>query len=207
MPVILICVLMLVLWIRHHVNTSKNTILESREAFWKRESQANHTRNQSLESIEFLTVPIDQLPIVDTTVPELNTLQSDLIHLSTEKIANLSSYTNTELKLAYGTGNFSYLAQCDTNYTILLRTISRLADYHIHNGNKEAATKYLEYAVDCCSQNAKTYVSLVLLYVAQNNTPKIEELKSKILSSDYTNKHTLIRKIEQSYLDSIIIQD
>ena len=203
MPIILICVLMLMVWIRYHSNNSNNNALKSRNKFWERESEANHTRNKPLDSIEFISVPLEQLPFFETTVAELQTLQKDLTDIAKEKIANLSQYTNTELKLAYGTGNFSYLAQCDTNYTILMQTILNLANYHLHNGNTDAAIQYFEYAVASHSQNAQTYVSLVMLYAEQNNISKIENLKSQVEQSDYSNKKTLLHKIEQTYLDSV----
>lgn len=204
MPVILICVLMFVLWIRYQLNKTRNTDKAANEAFWEQEDKANHTRNKPIDTIEYISVPLNKLPILDTNDPELKALQTSLTDIASEKIADLSAYTNTQLKLAYGTGNFSRLSQFDTNYTILMQTLEKLANYHLKMGHTDAAIAYFDYAIECHSENAQTYVSLAKLYAKQNNTSKIDELKLHLKQSTYKHKDYILRKLEQELLETLI---
>lgn len=204
MPIILILSLMFVLWIRYQTKKSTQTIESASEEFWRKEQEANFIRNQPLDSINFIEVPLHQLPIIESTDKELQKLQDTLLAISKEKIANLSQYTNTELKLTYGTGNFTFLSQCDTNYITLLQTIQQLANLHQENDNIPAAIAYYEYAVECKSENSNTYVNLALLYSHTNNEAKVEDLKNLILLSEYKNKDTILKKVERSLLEDLL---
>lgn len=195
---------MLVLWIRYQLNKSKNLGESASSAFWKREEQANHTRNKPLDSLVYITVPLNDLPLETTTDPKLIELQSALTEIASEKIINLSHYTNTELKLAFGTGNFNYLAQCDENYILLLKTLEELAAYHTKIGQIESAIVFYEYAVRCDSENVQTYVSLAKLYSLQDNTSKLISLRHHVEQSPYKNKAFLLRHLDQVRLDEML---
>jgi len=202
MPVIFICILLLVLWIRYQVNRSRSTAASASEAFWQREDEANHTRNKSIDSLDYITVPLDQLPQFETDDSRLIELQNTLTDIASQQILNLSAYTNTDLKLMYGTGHFTYLAQCDTNYTILLNTIEKIAAYHMDANHTDAAIAYYEYAVRCKSENSQTYVSLVKLYASYGNQPAIDALKLNLKQSDYKQKSFILKKVEQALMES-----
>lgn len=204
MPTILICALMLVLWIRYEVNKSRNIGESSSQAFWKREEEANHTRNKSLDSLTYITVPQDDLPLEETTDPELSQLQATLIEIASKDIINLSDYTNTELKLAYGTGNFTYLAGCDENYSHLLKTLAKLGAYHTEHGQIESAIVFYEYAIHCNSENIQTYVNLAKLYSAQDNSHKLTSLRHQIEQSPNKNKALLLRRLDQLQLEELL---
>lgn len=194
---------MFVLWIRYQLNHSHNADQTTEETFWNREDEANHTRNKPTDSIEYITIPLEQLPIFDTNDHELITLQTTLTDIASEKIADFSNYTNTELKLAYGTGNFSRLSQYDMNYTILMQTLEKLGTFHMERNNHDAAVAYFEFAVSCHSENAQIYVSLAKLYASQNNTSKIDELKSHLKQSSYKHKNYILSKLDQELFDSL----
>lgn len=204
MPVIFICILMFVLWIRFQLKKSHATGVSSSEAFWQREDEANHTRNKSTDSLEYIRVPLDQLVLEPTEDPYLSGLQTTLTELASQEILNLSDYTNTELKLAFGTGNFTRLAQCDENYIILMQTLGKIADYHMNAGQIDAAVSFYEAAVALQSENSQTYVNLMLLYTAQNNTSKIDVLKNHVKQSDYKNKDAILRKMDQALIENQI---
>lgn len=205
MPVIFFCIIILILWIRHQVTKTKNTAQGKSEAFWKRESEANFTRNKPLDSVEFIELPIDQFPFIDSKDTKLKELQDTLISLSQEKIANLSEYTNTDLKLAYGTGNFAFLSTCDERYILLMRTLTQLGTYHYEHENFSHAIAYYEYAVTCKSENSNIYTNLALSYLKTNQLTKIEELKETIRQSNFQRKDSTLSKLEQAILDATLL--
>lgn len=34
-----------------------------KDAFWKREEEANHTRRKSLDNLPYITIPLEELPL------------------------------------------------------------------------------------------------------------------------------------------------
>ena len=72
--------------------------------FWDREAQANNVRRKPLDQLNYIHIPLEHFPLQlledNITVKEcIETLQA----LSTQKIVNLTGWSNTDLKL-YRTG-------------------------------------------------------------------------------------------------------
>ena len=64
----------------------------------------------------------------------VNEYITELKGLKGKRILNCTGQTNTDLKLEYGAANITKLTEYDGNYTILVRTIARLAEkYLIHS--------------------------------------------------------------------------
>ena len=74
------------------------------DSFWQREAEANNVRKQTLDNLDYITIPIDSLPFFYGIDKNLEELQNTITSLSSCTIVNLSNYTNTELKLMYGPG-------------------------------------------------------------------------------------------------------
>lgn len=203
MPVLFICALMLVLWIRYEVKKTKDISDCVSIAFWEREQQANHSRNKPIDGIPKITIPLDSLPLRDNVSEKRKQLQDHLIQLSTLPIMNLSDYTNTDLKLMYGVGHYNYLAECDANYLDLMNTLHELAIICENESHITDAIAYYESLIACDSENVLTYVRLAKLYQIQDNLAKLQELKQKIEQSAYKNKTLILQKIEQSLFDML----
>ena len=142
-----------------------------KDAFWKREEEANHTRRKSLDNLPYITIPLEELPlachITDDAADIRNTndtadvrntgdaaavrntddaaanetiseeCKEILRSLSTQKIVNLTGYTNTDLKLSYGTANITCLTEYDQNYTLLVSTLQKWAEVLYRGGAKK----------------------------------------------------------------------
>ena len=59
---------------------------------------------------------------------------------------DLSEKTNTDLKLEFGTANFTTLAEADTNYALLISDCEKAADLLSDAGRNEEAYTLLDYA-------------------------------------------------------------
>ena len=99
-------------------NTEKN--------FWSREIESNHIRKKPLDSLHYIVIPLDKLP---TNILTENEIVKDCIDtltiLSKQRIVNLTGYSNTDLKLKYGTANITQLIDYDQNYTLLVCTLQK----------------------------------------------------------------------------------
>ncbi|MCR5428929.1 MAG: hypothetical protein K6F16_08060 [Lachnospiraceae bacterium] len=87
-----------------------------------------------------------------TAYERINTLSAELRSLSKVKIADLSEYTNTDLRLKYGTPNFTMLSTADTNYTRLVQLIPTLVSSLREAGMDEDAERILDF----CDENSIT---------------------------------------------------
>lgn len=138
-----------------------------KDAFWKREEEANHTRRKSLDNLPYITIPLEELPLA-CHITDSEAISEEckeiLRSLSTQKIVNLTGYTNTDLKLSYGTANITCLTEYDQNYTLLVSTLQKWAEALYRGGAKKECRKVLEYAVSIGTDVSHTYFLLADLY-------------------------------------------
>ena len=93
--------------------------------------------------------------------------------LSTQPIVNLTGYSNTDLKLEYGTANITALSDYDQNYTVLVRTLQKWADLLWDNGFVSQAAAIMEFAVSTKTDISRTYYRLAEYYCANGQKDKI----------------------------------
>lgn len=201
MPVLFLCILMLALWIRYESKKNDQVSQCNFESFWEREKQANYTRNQPIDHLPLIQIPLDELPLKPNATGELKELQDTLVALNTQPIIDLSHLTNTELKLTYGTGHFKYLSECDANFLTLMNTLNQLAILCEQTELFEDAITYYEALISYNDENILTYVRLAKLYHSQNQFDKLLHLKQSLEHSVAKNKNTILSKIEPLLLD------
>ena len=103
--------------------------------FWSREARANSVRRKSLDGLNYVRIPLESFPThllnEDSTVMECIEI---IEALTSRKIVNLTGWSNTDLKLAYGTANITALSQYDQNFTLLVQTLQKWAEA-LHRAN------------------------------------------------------------------------
>lgn len=115
-PSFFVCFLIFIAWM--HYKKRKATKQQEKESslFWEREEEANHTRNKDISHLPLFTPDITRIPWEgaqnDTILHYLDALR----HLIESPMMDLSEYTNTDLKIAYGIGNFQTLSTYDETY-------------------------------------------------------------------------------------------
>lgn len=189
--------------IRRHNRTEK----KQQEQFWERERRANQVRRKPLDDLDYVTVPLDTLPTAvmaqDVIVQDcLDTLAS----LSREKIVNLAGYTNTDLKLAYGTANLTALSQYDQNFTLLAQTLQKWAETLHGAGYMAEARQVLECAVLSIHSDAGTsYRLLASLYDQDGEQEKVAALYDAALALTSPSGKTIARTLREAYryIDSL----
>ncbi|WP_141107708.1 hypothetical protein [Butyrivibrio sp. YAB3001] len=140
-------------------------IEEREQNFWEKEREANNVRKKSLDSLEYIHIPVDLLPF-DTHGNNgiLQSAEEELLALKDEKIVNLTGITNTDLKLEYGTANITVLTQYDQNYTAMVVSLQKWGQELYDQGRFEDAAKVLEFSVKTRTDITATYRLLVDLY-------------------------------------------
>ncbi|MBR3823818.1 MAG: hypothetical protein IKJ39_01310 [Lachnospiraceae bacterium] len=180
----------------------KNTkaMNEQEQSFWQRERAANSVRKKPLDNLEYVFLPLEQLPTEvhrdDAIVQEcLDTLTI----LKDSKIVNLTGITNTDLKLTYGTANITVLTEYDQNYTSLVTTLQKWANKLYELGDMTHAKIVLEYAVSVRSDVTATYLLLAAIYSQSGLSERIPELISAAEKLTGTSGKIILRKLQETY--------
>lgn len=176
-----------------------------KDAFWKREEEANHTRRKSLDNLPYITIPLEELPLAchipdDATANEIisGECKEVLRSLSTQKIVNLTGYTNTDLKLSYGTANITCLTEYDQNYTLLVSTLQKWAEVLYRGGAKKECRQVLEYAVSIGTDVSHTYFLLADLYDEEGESDLKYNLIEKASGLASLSSKVIVRTLQGS---------
>lgn len=159
--------------------------------FWEREREADSTRRKSLESLDYVAIPLNDLPMdVLAELPEIKEYHDKIRELAGKKIVNFAGYSNTELKLEYGAPNINLLSEYDQNFEALITLLQDWASLLLQNWGegaqlcpeeerKQAAKKVLAFAVSAGSDITASYEKLVKLYLEYGEQEKIPSLREK----------------------------
>lgn len=170
------------------------------ESFWQRERAANSVRKKPLDDLEYISVPLEQLPIdIHTEDPVVRECVETINILKDCKIVNLTGITNTDLKLTYGTANITVLSEYDQSYTLLVTTLQKWADKLYALGDMTSAKMILEYAVSVRSDVTGTYLMLAAIYEKLGAPERIQELSAAAEALTTPSGKIIKRKLQETY--------
>lgn len=188
----------------------RNNKLYSKEetSFWEQESAANEVRRKPLDSLSFLSfdasgflpknVLKDSYDTFCEANPRLKEIEDRLTFLSTRKMANLSAFTNTELKLSYGVANLKTLWEYDGNYSELITLLQEYASILADGDYIEEAVTVLEYAISAGSDISGSYELCCSLYQTLHRPEKIAWLFTKAEELPSSRRNVIVRKLKES---------
>lgn len=182
---------------KRHSKMEKNM----KDAFWKREEEANHTRCKSLDNLPYITIPLEELPLachITDDEEAAEECKEILRSLSTQKIVNFTGYTNTDLKLTYGTANITCLTEYDQNYTLLVSTLQKWAEALYLGGAKKECRQVLEYAVSIGTDVSHTYFLLADLYDEEGESDLKHSLIEKASGLSSLSSKVIVRTLQES---------
>lgn len=191
--VLIICAL-----IAYNKRKSDRAARKNTESFWDREREANMARRKDISLLPYIRIPYDTLPLA--ALPESDEYTAavqQLRALSDKQILDLSGQTNTDLKLAYGAANLPVLMECDQNYLILIRLLSRMATLLCEAGQDIAAETVLCFAIDIGSSIRSVYLQLAALYAKRKDYPKLDALIAKANASEFPAKDRLLASLNE----------
>lgn len=192
LPALIITILFLVL--RHNVNKDRSAPNTSREAILERESRANNTRKQDISNLDYIRIPIEQLPFDICKSPDAMSAEKNIRDLCSRDILNLTGISNTELKLEYGPANLDKLTQCDDNFTRLVRALQQWGQCLYNENMMPEATIVLQYSVDIGSDIRNTYHLLATIYA--NDQQLLMKLREQANNLRSLSKDSILANIE-----------
>ena len=166
--------------------------------FWAREAQANSVRRKPLDGLNYVKIPLERFPThVLNENPEVLECIGIMESLTPLKIVNLTGWTNTELKLEYGTANITALSEYDQNYTLLVRTLQKWADELIAAGHETEASVIMEFAVSTNTDVSSTYYRLADYWISLGESFRVERLIHIAEGLRSSNRDAIIRHLKE----------
>lgn len=170
--------------------------------FWIRENRANFVRRKPLDGLKYVRIPLETFPTHllnenETVLECINTLEA----LTSQKIVNLTGWSNTDLKLEYGTSNINVLTEYDQNYTILVRTLQKWADLLLEAGCRKEAAGLMEFAVSTNTDISRTYYLLAEYYASLRRYNEIDRLRETAKTLRSANRDVIVKHLQESYPD------
>jgi len=197
---ILASLIVIAMVVRHNIKRGERLKSTDDKSFWERERQANSVRRKSLDDLNYITIPLDRFPThIMEDNPQVAECRSLLQTLSEQPIVNFTGYTNTDLKLEYGTSNITRLTEYDQNYTLLVRTLQQWADILCNAGFFDEAKILMEFAISTGTDISRTYYKLAEFYSARGDNFQIQQLIEKAESLRSSNKNIIVRTLQKSY--------
>lgn len=145
--------------------------------YFKRENEANNTRKQPLDDLEYIKIDLSKLPTQAYDDDDLiKECIKDITRLCEESIVNFTGLTNTDLKLKYGPANLPFLQQCDLNYTQLVRILNTWANRLFELNDHDSALIVSEYAISLKADISNIYYMASDIYIEKGTPEKISSL-------------------------------
>ena len=191
--------LIVFIWIiGHNLRKSKRIQSEAEARFWERERLANETRRKPLDNLDYVRIPLEELPmhLMEDNEQVAGCLQI-INELSLQPIVNLTGYTNTDLKLEYGTAKITVLTEYDQSYTLLVNTLQTWAKLLYDAGYVEETRKILEFAVSTRTDVTASYDLLADIYLQDAAPEKIQNLLSTAENLNSLSKQVILRHLQE----------
>ncbi len=196
--IIIISPLIILLILRMWLNmSSKDKNDEIMEEFWAREREARFARNVDISDLPLFTPDMECLPFLKSSEDKKRSkLEAKVISSANEPMLDLHEFTNTDLKIKYGNGNFSTISSYDQNFMYFTHDLFQWGKYLYENDYTDDALKVLEYLISITQDIVSAFTILAKLYCDNDEPNKITDLIKIVESTkDSITKQTTLRSL------------
>lgn len=192
-----ICVLIFIAWRFYEQKKSERIEKKASDEFWAREEEANHTRKKDISSLPLLQAEQIQIPMTNSDDESVLYYIDQLREIIKSPMIDLSEYSNTDLKLAYGVANFKTLSEYDENYHSFLLSLTNLGRSYTRAGLFQEAKQCFELALHYGSKKASDYTDLANVYLKLNTPELISTLIQNLEEGCHPRKDSIIDSLRQ----------
>ena len=194
MPILFSIFIIFCLWFAIESSKHSKESQQRYQEFLRREHEAALTRKKDISNIPKITIP-NSLPFKKSNDSYMNVIHDDIRKLQSKDIINFTVYTNTDLKLMYGSGHINYLSECDNNFTKLAVALNKWANQLYKNNQIDDCKQVLEYAVSINVDITNIYILLANIYISENKPAKINHLIRKASKLNSTIKTNIVNQL------------
>lgn len=196
-PVIFFCTVIIGFVIMYERVKNKRSVEAAKREMLEREAKANAVRRKDITFLNYISIPIENLPFKDIVDEIICECQEQIKVLASLRIINLSGISNTDLKLEYGAANLPLLSEYDNNYILLVNTLSRWGARLFELDFSTEAISVLEYAVSIDTDVSLTYYMLADTYRKMGRPDEIERLIDKISQTNSIMTVSILKKLNE----------
>ncbi len=197
----LVCFCIFCAWLFYEQRKSQRQQKKASDDFWARETLANSTRKKDISDLPLVRVEEKEIPFVETQEESIINYIGQLRQIIQEPMLDLSDYSNTDLKLAYGVANFKTLSEYDENFNTFLVTLTNLARSFERNGYHEQAKDTYLMALRHGSRRAGDYEELAKIWLELGRREEVTALKRRLEESGHPRRTGIISKLDQILAD------
>lgn len=195
------CFVIFCAWRFYKQRKSERLEKKTSDAFWEREAKANHTRKKDISHLPLLNVQEAEIPITNSNDEVILYYIDQLRQIIKTPMIDLSEYSNTDLKLAYGVANFKTLSEYDENYNTFLVTLSNLGRSYAQANLNETAKSCYEMALSYGSKQLSDYTELANIYLKLDTPERINDLIAQLEDGVHPRKSTIIATLQQIMME------
>lgn len=193
--IFMFCFCVFAAWLSARQHKIQNQEDKTSEDFWERERRANATRKKDISQLPLLKVQDTEIPDISSDDEAISLYIGLLRENIKQPMIDLSSYSNTDLKLAYGVGNFKTLSDYDENYHGFLQNLENLALAYRKKELYEPAAQSYELALACGSVRAADFTDLAQMYKTLGETEKIKALIAQTEAGSHPHKSSIVAEL------------
>ena len=197
-----ICFLIFCAWRFYEQRKSEKIEKKASDEFWAREQEANNTRKKDISHLPLLQVEESQIPVATTTDESVLTYIHQISEIIKSPMIDLSEYSNTDLKLAYGVANFKTLSEYDENYSTFLLTLSELARAYTNAHFLSQARDCYKLALYYGSEKQSDYTELAQVYQKMNTPQEISLLIREVEEGCHPHKSMIVKALLEVQKDN-----
>ena len=115
----------------------------------------------------------DDIPFMETEDESILYYIGQLRQIIQKPMIDLSEHSNTDLKLAYGVGNFKTLSEYDENFNTFLVALTNLARSYERSGYHDEAEQTYLAAIRFGSRRVTDYEELAKIYLVTRRPDRV----------------------------------
>ena len=196
-----VCFCIFCAWLFYEQRKSQRQQKKASDDFWAREALANSTRKKDISDLPLIRVEEKEIPFIETQEESIITYIGQLRQIIQEPMADLSDYSNTDLKLAYGVANFKTLSEYDENFNTFLVTLTNLARSYERNGYHEQSRDTYLTALRHGSRRAGDYEELAKIWLELGRRDEVKALIRRLEESSHPRRAGIISTLNQVLAD------
>lgn len=177
MPIFFLLIIIFLLWFTFERKKASRESTKETESFWEKEERAGYVPAGDISDVFFIVFPKELVPNSEGILDEkLRSVISAFSSLTETEIADLSAYSNTDLRLKYGTANFARLSEADENFSKLIPVLGELLALMLEAGLIEEAGALLDFSFTNRIYSRSLFSSYAKFYSIRKETKKLEAL-------------------------------
>jgi len=191
-------VFVFVAWLTYERHKHSRDIENQTKEFWDREAEATSVRRVNTDTIEYITIPVKNLPFGACDDEKVKEYENILMDLSSKRILNLTGMTSTDINMKYGVANLETVSGYDDNFTLMVQTIASLGSRLAELDYVNEAIAFLEFGIVSLSDISTNYKLLCQLYTKTNQPERIDFLIETANKLNSLSKGTILRYLNDA---------